>query len=345
MGNVNADATELIQVVKDMQVAINSIEDTKTSIYAKYQKLGATWNDKHYKELGDVIQESIRALNGILKTLLQSEKYIALLVKNIQEYEAVNLRNANTHTDHTSLIGIVFNSISNSLSEDVKFWDSKLDQLSDKLQQIYTEKYSKFISIEKLCRPLRETVSYETTSLFRSRGLEDGILGYNDGYRSHIAVGTGHELQTTVHENLHQLSANGQNHGIITHIRGERQNVQLNEAITELLTQRTLGDEYGPDYSAYSSNRDAMAVIESVMGEDIVSQAYFRNQPQLMQQSFDNLLGAGSWNQLSEAFDDCLSDQPHTRTSGRIRRDNLINEYVLASSRNGGSVQWTNFLS
>ena len=71
------------------------------------------------------------------------------------------------------------------------------------------------------------------------------MLGYNDGIKSRVAVGTGHELQTTIHENLHQLSANGSSHGIIESDSYSRRNVQMNEAITEMLTQRTLGEQYG----------------------------------------------------------------------------------------------------
>ena len=74
-----------------MQVAINSIEITKNSINKKYQQLSNEWKDKKYKELGDVAQECSRALNEILKTLLQGEKFVASLAKSLQEYDNVNL--------------------------------------------------------------------------------------------------------------------------------------------------------------------------------------------------------------------------------------------------------------
>ena len=269
--------------------------------------------------------------------------YVSALARSLQEYENVSLDGA--ESKDTSIVGFLVNWVANRFSTDVRLWNERLEQLSIRLQQLYRQKYGGIISEERLNRPLRDTVLYETTALFRSRGMEDGVLGYNDGFQSHIAVGTGHELQTTIHENLHQLSANGNRHGIITCTSGARSNVQMNEAITELLTQRTLGAQYGPDYSAYSDNRDAMAVIESVMGEDTISRAYFQNRPELMQQLFDSTLGDGSWEQLSEAFDDCLDRHPLTRSSGRARRDDLINRFVLASDTgNGGNENWNDLL-
>ena len=91
MSNVNADAGELLQVAQNMQNAVNSIEATQNTITSKYQKLGANWNDKKYKELGDIVQECNKALHDILKTILQGEKFVALLAKNLQEYEDTTL--------------------------------------------------------------------------------------------------------------------------------------------------------------------------------------------------------------------------------------------------------------
>lgn len=91
MSTVNADVNTLMQTVKNLQNAIDSIEATKTSISTKYQQLGNSWNDKKYRDLGDIVNDCLKSLNTILKTLLQGEKYIALLVKSLQEYDNVNL--------------------------------------------------------------------------------------------------------------------------------------------------------------------------------------------------------------------------------------------------------------
>lgn len=96
MGQVNANSQELIQALRNIQAGNRSIETTRNMIRTKYQQLGADWNDKKYKELGDILQECNHALNEVLKILLQAEKYLALLYKHIQEYESVNLGGANS---------------------------------------------------------------------------------------------------------------------------------------------------------------------------------------------------------------------------------------------------------
>lgn len=94
MGQVNTNSQELLQALRNVQTGNRSIETTRNMIRTKYQQLGADWNDKKYKELGDILQECNRALNEVQKILLQAEKYLVLLCKHIQEYESVNLGGA-----------------------------------------------------------------------------------------------------------------------------------------------------------------------------------------------------------------------------------------------------------
>jgi len=91
LGFVNADTNELLQSWKNIKLAISSIETTRTSMAKKYQQLSGEWNDKKYKELGDVVQECSRALNEILKTLTKGEKFIGSLARSLQEYEETSL--------------------------------------------------------------------------------------------------------------------------------------------------------------------------------------------------------------------------------------------------------------
>lgn len=96
MGQVSTNSQELLQALRNVQVGTRSIETTRSMIRTKYQQLGADWNDKKYKELGDILQECNRALNEVQKILLQAEKYLTMLCKYIQEYENVNLGGTNT---------------------------------------------------------------------------------------------------------------------------------------------------------------------------------------------------------------------------------------------------------
>lgn len=91
MSNVNADATQLLTILKNMRTSISSIETTRSSVKMKYQQLGIGWNDKKYDELGTIVKDCNKALNDILQIMLQAEKYVASLAKSVQEYDNVNL--------------------------------------------------------------------------------------------------------------------------------------------------------------------------------------------------------------------------------------------------------------
>ena len=91
MGIVNTDSESLLIALQNMRTAISSIESTKRTLSQKYQQLGQGWSDRKYAELGDIVQESNKALNNILGILKKGETYVAQLAKNIQEYEDVNM--------------------------------------------------------------------------------------------------------------------------------------------------------------------------------------------------------------------------------------------------------------
>lgn len=104
MGLVNADSSTVLDAWKNITRAVSSIEATKASVSRKYQQLGTDWNDKKYKELGDVIQECSKSLNAILKILLQAEKPVALLAKSLQEYEETEFSGTNSEHSHLSFM-------------------------------------------------------------------------------------------------------------------------------------------------------------------------------------------------------------------------------------------------
>ena len=73
---VNADVNEILQAWNNIRTAITSIGTTKSTIAKKYQQLNGEWNDKKYKELETVVHDCNSALNSVLKTLMQGEKYL-----------------------------------------------------------------------------------------------------------------------------------------------------------------------------------------------------------------------------------------------------------------------------
>lgn len=330
----------------------------------QYENLGGEWNDEKYRELGQIVHRCAEAMRQPISELKRCETFLIQLSRIIAEYEQIHLGNGTgavvSSSDGSTEIS---NSVANdqnisSLAEDivlyfrnssdseVREWRRRLNSISERVATYNRENFSNYIPSSRLNRPLSATVRYETRESFNSRGESSDVLGYNDGVRSRVVVGTGHELQTTVHENLHQLSNNGRTSGIITRDSQNNEcNRQVNEAITELYTQRTLGDDYGSDYSAYSSNRDAMAELESAMGRDLVARAYFQNQPELLQQEVDSVLGYGHWDAISFAFERCVSGSQYEIEAGCRERDRLIAMYVTAvNNRNGGTVSWRSML-
>jgi len=91
MSGVNVGLQELQNAARKIQTAVSSIERTKSALRARHDQLGASWDDKKYRELGEVIHECERALNNVLLTLLQGEKYVLRLMQSVQAYEEVSL--------------------------------------------------------------------------------------------------------------------------------------------------------------------------------------------------------------------------------------------------------------
>lgn len=161
MSMVNADLNALLQTVKNMQTAINSIEATKVSISTKYQHLGNGWNDKKYKDLGDIVNDCSKSLNTILKTLLQGEKYVALLVKGLQEYENVNF-NANS----TSVQG---RARQLSSSEVNSRWESGVKNIDELIDNYRVELHNRGVPE---CQWLNDTLAIHRAAMLEQYGYD-----------------------------------------------------------------------------------------------------------------------------------------------------------------------------
>lgn len=109
MGIVNADVNEILQAWNNIRTAITSIGTTKSTISKKYQQLNGVWKDKKYKELGEVVHDCNNALNSILKTLMQGEKYLSLLAKSLKEYEETEFGAAGVERSSNSFVESVQN--------------------------------------------------------------------------------------------------------------------------------------------------------------------------------------------------------------------------------------------
>lgn len=173
MGVVNADAAEILQSWNNIKTAITSIETTRSSMTRKYQQLGNGWDDKKYTDLGNVVNDCSKSLNTILKTLLQGEKYVALLVKSLQEYENVNLGSGTPPPTSN-----ITSSTSNSLTENDanvtiklagKEWSDNLSSSEYSAVRDYTG--TSYVNINAVLRGLEsdfDNGNHERASLIHS---------------------------------------------------------------------------------------------------------------------------------------------------------------------------------
>ena len=104
MGIVNADVNELLQAWNNIRTAITSVGTTKSTLSKKYQQLNGVWKDKKYKELEGIVQECNKALNDILKILLNGEKYLSLLTKSLKEYEDTEFGTTGVEDSNNSFV-------------------------------------------------------------------------------------------------------------------------------------------------------------------------------------------------------------------------------------------------
>ena len=205
MSMVNADLNALLQTVKNMQTAINSIEATKVSISTKYQYLGNGWNDKKYKDLGDIVNDCSKSLNTILKTLLQGEKYVALLVKGLQEYENVNFAGGNSQPTSNSSSNTTNSLSGNDNNATVKLagkeWSDNLSLSERSAIRDYTG--TSYVNINAVLRGLEydfDVGNHERASLIHSALSQSSIPQSCTVYRGASLSSLGNYANTSDEE-------------------------------------------------------------------------------------------------------------------------------------------------
>ena len=188
-----------------MQTAINSIEATKVSISTKYQYLGNGWNDKKYKDLGDIVNDCSKSLNTILKTLLQGEKYVALLVKGLQEYENVNFAGGNSQPTSNSSSNTTNSLSGNDNNATVKLagkeWSDNLSLSERSAIRDYTG--TSYVNINAVLRGLEsdfDVGNHERASLIHSALSQSSIPQSCTVYRGASLSSLGNYANTSDEE-------------------------------------------------------------------------------------------------------------------------------------------------
>lgn len=250
----------------------------------------------------------------------------------------------------------ILQKIKNGYYQTPEYWDTRLPELD---QDVYTDikdNFGEFIG-DKMDVPLSNSVEFvdetEMIDIYEAHGKEfkEGVLGFNNGDKSYVKVGSGFEWPTTVHETIHNLSSNDQideNGNIVETRRGICiQDVQdqhmhkympVNEGITELFTKRVLGEEYPQEpYSNYHDNALRMSRLSDHLGDETIKEAYFQNRAELLETTFDNVLGEGAWEEFTNECGKNLSKNEELRAEGNLKANQFVNRFRLHSSLRGRS--------
>ena len=166
---VNADSTQLLTILKNLQNSISSIETTKNSVKLKYQQLGNEWNDKKYYELGNIVKDCNKALNDLLQIMLQTEKYVASLAKSIQEYDNVSLDTNSAHNSFVQSLRVPNTGNSSyeyCLELDNEYYEIEKQYIQHFGHSVPREMLPDSISMEQIKQVMKKCILSETDNLF-----------------------------------------------------------------------------------------------------------------------------------------------------------------------------------
>lgn len=339
LSNVNVDAAALADAAANLKNAIMSIETTKAMLKQKYQQLGNGWNDKKYKELGDIVQECIHALISIEKNLLQGERYTAILIKYIQEYENINL-SGNKNVSFSNYFSHAIQAIRNPT----------LTQVRSRLNAVGV----KNVNLAGIPAQVQEAIatSFESMSTIfpESRGCIDTIaisLNMEDstpastGYRMNDGC-----LRTQMNINPHWFSNPNLNNminecsddglwagaglsGIINHEIAHAMHLQLDAEELGIRFGETSDNAFL--YSRELSNRWSYNTTTDNIRDTVL------NSMGLSRDDVRNMISIYADTDGSECFAECVADYT-TSSSPNQLSINIIQEYSrrLNAIRNGG---------
>ena len=168
-----------------------------------------------------------------------------------------------------------------------------------------TNKYGNFADFGK-AGDLSEKINIASTAECKKeyelsgKPYDDNILGfYNpnseqifiDAERNNVPADV---MATVEHEMLHKAS-NGGMYGSITSMTGEKVYnkdlcIGLDEGVTEMLAiddMKDMGFEY--QSNAYNNEVYAARLLSDAMGEDVIKQAYFGNNPEMLRIQFESV--------------------------------------------------------
>ena len=97
--------------------------------------------------------------------------------------------------------------------------------------------------------------------------------------------------------------------------------------MTEYYAKKIMGDEYPGDETIYRHNTMRAERLEALMGEDLMHKAYFGNQPELMKNEFNRVLGEGKFEEFSKCCDYAISENEEEAEYWNNAANRLLEKY------------------
>lgn len=94
MPSVSVSSDELRRQLTMLAVTAEEVERAYKTILSQYRQLGGRWDDNKFRELGDVINESVSSLKKIQLVFLKGQKDMIQILRAVEEYEQTNLNGA-----------------------------------------------------------------------------------------------------------------------------------------------------------------------------------------------------------------------------------------------------------
>lgn len=74
-----------------IDLAADALDQAKKTLNTQYQNTVSQWNDSKSRELGDIVRECSSAMRNLELQLLENQKKLALLLKQVEKYESANI--------------------------------------------------------------------------------------------------------------------------------------------------------------------------------------------------------------------------------------------------------------
>lgn len=342
MGSVNADINALLKSAQTIKQALESVSQTKSHISSTYQKLGVGWNDKKYRELGDIIIECNKALSNLEKILQQSNKYVSSLAASLQEYESVSL-GADKDRGLIDLLTGSINSRSDSSNNTLNSVVKRLSNVGVKsvnLNGIPVSIQNEIASsFEQMATIFSESVGV-ISALSVSNSLGDSTpaaTGYstrNGTLQTYMSINPTWFANENLNEMINECSENGSwagngIGGIINHEIGHAMHLQLDAE--ELGMQMNSGEGISSINQSELSARWQNNTTTNNIRDTVLS-----NLSMTRDDIYDNISFYAD-SDGSECFAECIADYTTADNPNIISRS-IISEYRrrLANIRNGG---------